>query len=56
MRLRPETNELRAEIIYALKNQRLKITQLEKAHFIIKVTELKWTQVILDFSLYVCCY
>ena len=31
-------------LIYTLKNQRLKITQLEKARFI-KVNELKLTQV-----------
>ena len=37
---------------HALKT-RQKITQLEKVHFI-KMNELKLTQVILVFSLYVC--
>ena len=41
-------------IICTLKSQRLKITQLEKAHFI-KANELKLTRVILVFSLYGCC-
>ena len=39
---------------YTLKNQRLEITQLEKAHFI-KVNELKLTEVELFYFLHFIC-